>query len=367
MATLNTGDANRQYYARPADERFKTVEDLRAAADLAMRSSGEKRLSLAGVNVVTDGQQISLKSRETGTIASMTPWAFDQVARQAGAPAGYLRKLDPTLATECLNDGLGKLSADERTAEQLFYFRKGTDGLTLRALTSTSYSRLHDVTAIDKGLQVLRNVRPGLDLPPVWEGGKGGAYLGDRDMFCILVDGGSIVTDPTIGFGGSNGTMYRGVILRNSEVGAATVEMLTFLFRGICGNHNIWGVEGAVNTRRRHVGKVEDAFLHMTDTARAFFNRPESEDVNRIKALAALTMGNDRDETVIAGRKIGLSLEQAETAYDTAEEFEPNPRSVWGYAQGITRMSQATAYQDDRLTLDLLAAKLMRDRSRVTA
>jgi hypothetical protein len=148
-------------------------------------------------------------------------------------------------------------------------------------------------------------------------------------------------------------------------VGAATVEMLTFLFRGICGNHNIWGVEGAVNARRRHVGKVEEAFSLMTETARTFFNRPESEDVNRIKGLAAAVMGKDRDETIGAGRKIGLTAEQAEQAYDAAEEFEPNPRSVWGYAQGITRMSQGAGYQDDRLVLDLLAAKLMRDRSRV--
>jgi hypothetical protein len=333
-------------------------------------TSGEKRISLAGIEAVTiagvNGEPtIGLRSREKDTIAKMTPWAFDQVARQAGAPAGYLRKLDPSLAANCLNDGLGKLSADERTADQLFYFRKGGDGLTLRALTSTSYSRLHDVTTIDKGVEALRAVRPELDLPPVWEGGKGGAYLGDRDMFVILVDGGSIVNDPTIGFGSSNGTMYRGCILRNSEVGAATVEMLTFLFRWICGNHNIWGVEGAVSSRRRHVGNVAEAFDQMTETARTFFNRPESEDVNRIKALAATTMGSDREEVVTAGRKIGLSLEQAETAYDTAEEFEPNPRSVWGYAQGITRMSQATEYQDDRLVLDLLAAKLMRDRARV--
>jgi hypothetical protein len=364
---LSTHDANREYSSRPADEKFKTIEDLKAAAELAMRSSGEKRLPLAGIEAVTVGENVCLRSKAHDTVAKMTPWAFDQVARTISAPAGYLRKLDPSLAASCINDGLGKLEGEDRTEDKLFYFRKGVDGLTLRALTSTSYSRLHDFKAISEGLDRLRGVRPALDLPPVWEGGKGGAYLGDRDMFCILVDGGSIVNDPTIDFGGSNGTMYRGVILRNSEVGAATVEMLTFLFRGICGNHNIWGVENAVAARRRHVGKVENAFTTMVDVATEFFNRPESEDVNRIKTLASLAMGKDRDETIGNGRKIGLTAEQAETAYDTAEEFEPNPRSVWGYAQGITRMSQVTEYQDDRLVLDLLAAKLMRDRARVAA
>ena len=42
-----------------------------------------------------------------------------------------------------------------------------------------------------------------------------------------------------------------------------------------------------------------------------------------------------------------------------AEQFEPNPRSVWGYVQGLTRLSQRTPWQDGRFTLDRAASRLL--------
>ena len=42
-----------------------------------------------------------------------------------------------------------------------------------------------------------------------------------------------------------------------------------------------------------------------------------------------------------------------------AEQFETNPRSVWGYVQGLTRLSQRTPWQDGRFTLDRAASRLL--------
>ena len=42
-----------------------------------------------------------------------------------------------------------------------------------------------------------------------------------------------------------------------------------------------------------------------------------------------------------------------------AEAFETNPRSVWGYVQGLTRLSQRTPWQDGRFTLDRAASRLL--------
>lgn len=356
---VTTNSANAQYYSRPADERFKSLADLHAIASVDMARCGSKDLQLSSLKAVSYNGSVALQSLETGVTAGLTHWSGSQLARFASAPAGYLRTLPAELAADCLNHGLQTGPTDQDPSLQA-YFRKSPDGLTLRALTSTDYSRLYDAKVVER-LQRLQTVRPSLDLPPVWEGGKGGAYRGDRDMFVIMVDGGSIVDDPTLGgFGGSNGTMYRGIIVRNSEVGAATYEMLTFLFRGICGNHNIWGVENASHVRRRHVGKIDQVFETMNQTAIEFFDRPASDDVQRIKQLAAIELGRDRETVVTAGRGLGLTETQADAAYTSAETHEPNPRSVWGYMQGITRISQESSYQDDRFALDLLAAKLAR-------
>jgi hypothetical protein len=57
-------------------------------------------------------------------------------------------------------------------------------------------------------------------------------------------------------------------------------------------------------------------------------------------------------------RAIDLSRKRAAEAYSLAEAHEPNPRSVWGYAQGLTRLSQRTPWQDGRFTLDRAASRL---------
>ena len=38
---------------------------------------------------------------------------------------------------------------------------------------------------------------------------------------------------------------------------------------------------------------------------------------------------------------------------------ETNPRSVWGYVQGLTRLSQRTPWQDARFVLDRAASRLL--------
>lgn len=39
-------------------------------------------------------------------------------------------------------------------------------------------------------------------------------------------------------------------------------------------------------------------------------------------------------------QRLDLSQKVAGEAYDVAATTEPNPRSVWGYVQGLTRLSQ---------------------------
>jgi len=57
--------------------------------------------------------------------------------------------------------------------------------------------------------------------------------------------------------------------------------------------------------------------------------------------------------------RIDLSQKQASEAYDLAERHETNPRSVWGYVQGLTRLSQRTSWQDRRFALDRAASRLL--------
>jgi hypothetical protein len=71
-------------------------------------------------------------------------------------------------------------------------------------------------------------------------------------------------------------------------------------------------------------------------------------------------LGPTRDAVVdTAVQRLELSQKQAAEAYTLAETFETNPRSVWGYVQGLTRLSQRTPWQDGRFTLDRAASRLL--------
>jgi hypothetical protein len=63
--------------------------------------------------------------------------------------------------------------------------------------------------------------------------------------------------------------------------------------------------------------------------------------------------------TDAAVQRLDLSQKQAGEAYTLAETFESNPRSVWGYVQGLTRLSQRTPWQHGRFALDRATGRLL--------
>ena len=83
---------------------------------------------------------------------------------------------------------------------------------------------------------------------------------------------------------------------------------------------------------------------------------------DRAMVLRAATteLAATRDDVIQAvTTRLELPRKPAAEAYDLAEAFEGNPRSVWGYVQGLTRLSQRTPWQDGRFALDRAASRLL--------
>lgn len=371
MATVSNGSniysANREWSCRPDDERFTSLDDLQAACDADRAASVEKTVAVRDVRAVVLGDgSVGLKGQTSA--AKLNHYSFGQVASAAGAPGGYLRSLTPDLAVSCINHGFDRLSEAGRRENHKLLLRRPADagGLgTVRALTSTSYARVWD-SQVCTAARRLQDA--GFNLPLDWSGKPAGAYRGDRDAFVFLTNGGSIVEDPTLRAAWSSGNvdsspaMFRGIIVRNSEVGAASLSCESFLFRMVCGNHIIWSASHIQKFKRRHVGKGlgADFSYRLATIVREELNRAGSVDEQRIAKLADHIIGKDRDTTIDVGRDLGLSRETATRAYDLAEQHEVcSPRSAWGYAQGITRASQAEAFSEDRYAIDLAASRLL--------
>src|SRR5207245_2529393 len=244
--------AHREWASRPPDERYAIVHALYEAARARHARIEERATETVDLRTeALDTDDLAL--RETsGRTAALTHWSFGQLATIASAPPHYLRTLPAEIASKAINYGLRRV-----TREQHQLFVEDTAPWTVHAITSPRYARVHHDELASRVLDLMA-VHPAWHLPLGYKDGEfgaarvpSGAYLGDRDMFLFLVDGNRDLDDPT---DRTHAGLFRGFILRNSDVGAAALTLDVFLFRAVCGNNVIWGFQHVATFRRRHVG-----------------------------------------------------------------------------------------------------------------
>src|SRR2546425_13064578 len=358
VSAVTAYTAHREWAARPPDERFASVHALYAAARARRQRIAERTIDTGAFR--TEAVDDDLAIREpSGRTAAFTHWSFGQLASIASAPPNYLRTLPAEIASEAINYGLQRV-----TREQHQLFVEDTAPWTVHAITSPRYARVHHDELAGRVLDLMA-AHPAWHLPLGYKDGEfgaervpSGAYLGDRDMFLFLVDGNRDLDDPT---DRTHAGLFRGFILRNTDVGAAALSLDMFLFRVVCSNHIIWGFQHVVGFRRRHIGaSIQDAWTTSLETVRGALDADVSHDRLVLLRATSQELGPTRD-TVLDSvvQRLNLSQKQAAEAYTLAEGHETNPRSVWGYVQGLTRLSQHTPWQDGRYVLDRGARRLL--------
>lgn len=359
--------AANQWATRPDDERFDSLEAMHRATLAYADTAAEAVVPWNNLRVEAVDGEVAVMGR-VGVQANLTHHAFGQLAGRVGAPAGYLRELPATLAAQNLNHGL-KQKGDSTDAQLLFH---QNGGLLLRAATSTRYERVwnHEVIArlIDfsyaHGLVPAQKTfdwssrRPGQDdtgkliLDP---NADKALYASDHDMFAFIMDPEKVIVGPS-------GTMRRGVIAQNSEVGAAALKLMGFLFVDVCANHIIWGAEQITEVSFRHVGDIRNKWSDAMLEVRRYLDRAGSFDEEAFEGFR-VRIAEDKDavlDKLFSLRSLGLPRKTLENAYDAVVPSEDgDPRTVWGMAQGITRVSQSEAYAEDRMKIDRAAGKLL--------
>jgi hypothetical protein len=359
VSAVTAFTAHREWARRPPDERFASVDALYEAARVRRCRTEERTIKTVDLRTEAVASD-ALALHDTGDRQlALTHWSFEQLATIAGAPPKYLRTLPAAIASAAMNHGLERY---RREQQQVFVDQAAP--WTVHAITSPRYARVHHDELAARVLDLMAQ-HPAWHLPLGYKDGEfgaervpSGAYLGDRDMFLFLVDGNRDLDDPT---DRTHAGLFRGFILRNSDVGAAALTLDVFLFRAVCGNHIIWGFQHVAGFRRRHVGaSIQEAWTTSLDTVRATLDAdPVSE---RTVILRAITqeLGETREAVLEAVvQRVDISQKQAAEAYIVAEQTESNPRSVWGYVQGLTRLSQRTPWQDGRFALDRAASRLL--------
>jgi hypothetical protein len=359
VSAVTAYTAHREWATRPPDERFVSVSALFEAARVRRVRTEERTIETHQVRTAAETDDDLVVREASGHTAPLTHWSFEQLAAIAGAPPKYLRTLPAPIASSAINVGLER---QHREAHQLF--ADSAAPWTVHAITSPRYARVHHDELAARVLDLMAD-HPAWHLPLGYKDGvygadlvPSGAYLGDRDMFLLLVDDNRDLEDPT---DGSHAGLFRGFILRNSDVGAAALTLDMFLYRAICGNNIIWGFQHVAGFRRRHVGaSIHEAWTDSLDAVRATIDASVADDRAVLLRATTQELGATREAVLDAvTTRLELSRKQAADAYGLAEQFETNPRSIWGYVQGLTRLSQRTSWQDQRFALDRAAGRLL--------
>jgi hypothetical protein len=380
---VNILDAHNQWSTRPADERFWDIADALVTAryikDNSREIPGIPRARL-GVRA-TSGEVVLETGRETFHLSNS---AAQQLCSFGRVPYTFVSKQPAELAARNIAWGLENEGVEQALPCELLVYNG--ERQLVRAITSERYERCFNAeyltslsehldpswrtpparpveadprsrpaTADDiRGIEGLTSIKIGEMIAPA------GVYLSDRDMFVFVVSRQAIQ--------GPTGPLARFALFWNNEVGTGSGGFTLGYFDHVCGNHIIWGASGVKEFRFRHVGKQIFSHGRAVRSELAACYDDGSKDEALLQRAATKRLGTGESEVVQNvvefGRKkrIGDLTEKRVTAgYRqalTAGRYG-DPNTAWSVVSGLTELSQATKWGNERIALDRAAARIL--------
>ncbi len=367
------GRVSSEWFNRPDDERFLSLDDLFASVKGRAERSRTRTVESAAIRVEAsrdNPERLGLVLPGTEAPVAPTHWSFGQLSSLVGAPAAYLRQLPAPLAGINLQYGLTNHRAEQiKTLET-------EDGRTeLRAVTGPDYGRIYDHELVSAVRRIAGNGTGDTrwKVPGVLDWSTGiynpqvditrdttTLYASDRDVFLFLVDDLNPIEAGRLP-DGSPDLYFRGFYAWNSEVGAKTLGIASFYLRAVCQNRNLWGVEDFQEITIRHSKYAASRFAH--EAAPALTRFAESSPAPFLNGICAarqkVVARTDEDRQDFL-RKRGFSRAESARIVETvlAEEGRP-PESVFDFVQGITAVARSKPQQDARLAMEGKAKVLL--------
>lgn len=367
-------DLTKQWIARPHDQRFLSLYDLRDSVAARAERSAEHRIDVRKLEIFSpeirtrdDLHRLSV-GLPGGAVIAPTHWSFGQLASLAGAPAGYLRKLASPIAADAINYGLRYL----RDADLVKAYATPEE---LLAATGPDYGRIFDRDVVEAVINVAgsgvgdsRWKVPGTldwqtmlynpETPVAKETTT--LFASDRDVFIFLVDDRNPIEVGKLP-NGKPDLMFRGFYITNSEVGSGALKIACFYLRAICCNRIMWGVEGFQEISMRHSKYAPDRFIEECRPALASYaDRSAATLIEGVQKAKAARLAETDQEMIdfLAARKV--SRTRALAILEACEKEEGRPaRSAWDAAQGITAFARTIPNTSDRVETELIARDIL--------
>lgn len=334
---VNLTRASRELFRRTPDERFKSLEELRAHCRNEKQFSTERWQLPQTMQPRSDGDTVLLTLAE-GEQCRLNDWSFGQLCRMSGISKDTISQLSPDTASLALRE---TLPAADKPIQIL------TAGATVRSLHGVSYTRLWNSHLLNVVAEYANDFQP----PPAGFNGATGLYCGEQDLFAFLIDPQGWVEIDDQAFA-------PGFFVWNSEVGRRTLGIQTFWFQAICQNHIVWDATNVVEFTRKHTTSVQDGLL---EVGRMIERLVAERDARRdgfhkmIRTAMSARIGQDGDEALKALLDHGIPRGLGKEAVNLAQ----GRFTVFAMVDALTRLTQRVQFAGDRAELDQKAAGLL--------
>lgn len=341
----------------------KTKHDFTRSKDVTLECRNVE-FSTPDIRTRDDLNKLTLVAG--GSEMTPTHHSFTQLCGLAGAPGSYLRTLASPIVADALNYGL---RANRKSDTVKLYSQDGT----LKAATSESYGRIPNFEVAEALLHVVgdgvsrdskwrvpgHNTQGGFD-PFAATDGKKTLLVSDQNMHVQLIDPHRPIV---VGKNrdGSDDVVYRGLQVGNSELGAGTLYVRTFLFRGRCENTLYFGSSSFETETIRHTRGAPERWLRLLQPALTAYMEGDGRGiVEAVTNAKAREIAREDEEMVSWLRNRNLSRKQALSVIEAVNREEERPcRTAWDVVQGITAVAREMPFIDDRFEFGRKAEALL--------
>lgn len=357
------GTASAQWATRPVDQRFISLDDLEIAVGARRQRSSQAVVSLDQIKLGTTEDVTGGVFIETpdGRQADLNHWSFGQLASRVAAPAGYLRKLPSALATLNLQWGI-EHAPEDWDAEAKLLVSVNDNSVEARAVTSSTYGRIWDLDVVKAVQRVVESSGQAWTIPAASYQARDPKrattlYASDRDVFLFLVDESHPIELP-----GYERPKYRGFIVSNSEVGAGTFRLTTFLYDYVCDNRNIWGADSISELAIRHTSGGPARFAEQAAPAlRAYSEGSVKSITEGFQAAREFKFAETVEAAEGKLKALGLTQTAAKLGLKLAQKYtDGNPLSAWNLVEGLTEYAGNIEHQDDRFAIEQKAGAILK-------
>jgi hypothetical protein len=373
-AGTSRGDLSTEWIARPADQKFLSLDALRASVQKRRDTSSEvtiptKKIEFNApeIRTIADTHKLTV-GLPNGIERPASNWAFGQIAGLAKFPAAPLRELPSPLVADILSYRMHHA----RDVEDVKLYHNAD---ALMCATGPDYGRIFDAEVVEAVQQIAGNGTgesrwkvPGVldwrthiydpNAPVTLDTTT--LFASDRDVFMFLVDDRNPIEIGKLA-DGSPDYVFRGFYVTNSEMGKGAMKVCAFYLRAICCNRIMWGVEGFEEVSLRHSKHAPARFIEEVRPAlNSFGDAGTLKLVEGVQKAKAAKLAADDEEALDFLRKRDFSKSRAKSILETVEREEQHPaRTAWDFAQGITALARNELNTDTRLELELEARKLL--------